>query len=105
MNKTKRELIDESSKLSTSRWSFITCITWGIILSVIAILSFVICSICGKPLPDGFLGGCALIISMIVAIPTAGKTAQSFSELKNHYFDKYKTDESALDINENKDGK
>lgn len=89
MNKLKRELIDESSKLSSSRWSLVTCIEWAVILSIISILAYIICAIIGKPLPEGFLGGCAIIIGLIVGIPTTGKAVQSFSEYNNHYFDKF----------------
>lgn len=89
MNKLKRELIDESSKLSSSRWSLVTCIEWAVILSIVSISTYVICAIIGKPLPEGFLGGCAIIIGLIVGIPTTGKAVQSFSEYNNHYFDKY----------------
>ena len=48
-----------------------------------------VCAIIKKPLPDGFLGGCAIIIGLIIGIPTAGKTTQSFSEYRNNYFDKF----------------
>ena len=93
MNKLKRELIDESSKLSSSRWSLVTCIEWAVILSIISILAYIICAIIGKPLPEGFLGGCAIIIGLIVGIPTTGKAVQSFSEYGNNYFDKFEEKE------------
>ena len=89
MTKKKKELIDESSTLSSSRWSLITCVTWGIILSVMAIIGYIVCALIDKPLSEGFLGGCGLIIGLIVGLPTAGKTTQSFSEYGNHYFDKF----------------
>ena len=90
MRKTKRELIDESSSLSTSRWSLITCIEWAIVLSFLSIISVIICHLIGKSLHDGFLGGCGVIIGLIIGIPTVGKTTQSFSEYGNNYFDKFK---------------
>jgi hypothetical protein len=43
MNELKRELIDESSTLSSSRWSLV-------------IGAYIICFLIGKPLPDGFFG-------------------------------------------------
>ena len=89
MNKTKRELIDESSTLSSSRWSLITCVQWGIGLALLVILSYVICYLIGKPLPNEFLSGCTFLISLIIGIPTVGKGVQNYSELKNNYFDKY----------------
>lgn len=89
MTKDKRELIDESSKLSSSRWSLVTCIQWAIILSIISIIAYIICIVINKPLPDGFLGGCAVIIGLIIGIPTAGKATQSFTEYGNGYFDKF----------------
>lgn len=98
MNKIKRELIDESSKLSSSRWSLVTCIEWAVILSIISILAYIICSIIGKPLPEGFLGGCAIIIGLIVGIPTTGKAVQSFSEYGNNYFDKFEEKEDTKEV-------
>ena len=89
MRKTKRELIDESSSLSTARWSLITCVEWAITLSFLSIISVIVCHLIGKTLPDGFLGGCGVIIGLIVGIPTIGKTTQSFSEYGNNYFDKF----------------
>ena len=89
MRKIKRELIDESSSLSTSRWSLITCVEWAIVLSFLSIISVIVCHLVGKSLPDGFLGGCAVIIGVIVGLPTAGKVTQSFSEYGNNYFDKF----------------
>lgn len=93
MIKSTRDLIDESSTLSSSRWSLVTCIRSAIILSLISIISFIICSIIEKPLPDGFLGGCAIIIGLIIGIPTAGKATQSFSEYGNNYFNKFENTE------------
>ena len=109
----KRELIDESSQLSSSRWSLITCIEWGIFLAVMTIILFVVCHIIGKPLSYEFITGCTVLVSLIIGIPMAGKTGQTFSELKNHYFDKYDVknkDKNEIYENdekfyENKDGK
>jgi xanthine/uracil permease len=89
MTKSKKELIDESSTLSSARWSLVTCVKWGIILAVIAIISVIICNIIKRPLYDGFLSGCAILIGLILGIPTAGKATQSFSEYGNNYFDKF----------------
>lgn len=89
MTKNTKELIDESSTLSSSRWSLVTCIRWAIVISILSIISVIVCAIIKKPLPDGFLGGCAIIIGLIIGIPTAGKTTQSFSEYGNNYFDKF----------------
>lgn len=97
MTKTTKELIDESSTLSSSRWSLVTCIRWAIALSILSILSVIVCYIIGKPLPDGFLGGCAIIIGLIVGIPTAGKATQSFSEYGHNYFDKFNKEEIKAD--------
>lgn len=89
MTKITKELIDESSKLSSSRWSLVTCIQWAIVIAIISILSYVVCALIGKLLDSGFLGGCGVIIGLIIGIPTAGKATQSFSEYGNHYFEKY----------------
>lgn len=89
MNEITKQLIDESSNLSSSRWSLITCIRWAIILSIISILSYIICTLLKRPLPNEFLSGCAIIIGLIIGIPTAGKATQSFSEYGNGYFDKF----------------
>ena len=97
MTKITKELVDESSKLSSSRWSLVTCIRWAIVIAVISIVSFVICALIGKPLDSGFLGGCGVIIGLIIGIPTVGKTTQSFSEYGNHYFDKYNENENIGD--------
>jgi hypothetical protein len=104
MNELKRELIDESSTLSSSRWSLVTCIQCSIILAFIAIGAYIICFLIGKPLPDGFLGGCRALITIIIAIPTTGKAVQSFSEYNNHYFDKY-SEENKSDENFKEEGK
>ena len=93
MTKNTRDLIDESSTLSSSRWSLVTCIRWAIILSILSIVSVIVCYVVGKPLPEGFLGGCAVIIGLIIGIPTAGKATQSFSEYGNNYFDKFENEE------------
>ena len=94
MTKNTKELIDESSTLSSSRWSLVTCIRWAIVISILSIISVIVCAIIKKPLPDGFLGGCAIIIGLIIGIPTAGKTTQSFSEYGNNYFDKFNKKET-----------
>ena len=93
MTKNTKELIDESSTLSSSRWSLVTCIRWAIFISILSIISVIVCAIIKKPLPDGFLGGCAIIIGLIIGIPTAGKTTQSFSEYGNNYFDKFEKED------------
>lgn len=89
MTKITKDLIDESSTYSSSRWSLITCVRWAIIISILSIVSVIICSIIKKPLPDGFLGGCAVIIGLIIGIPTAGKATQSFGEYGHNYFDRF----------------
>ena len=98
MTKNTKELIDESSTLSSSRWSLVTCIRWAIILSILSIISVIVCYIIGRPLPDGFLGGCAVIIGLIIGIPTAGKATQSFSEYGNNYFDKFSKEDKFENI-------
>ena len=103
MNEITKQLIDESSNLSSSRWSLVTCVRWAIILSIISIVSYVLCAILDRPLPNEFLSGCAIIIGLIIGIPTAGKATQSFSEYGNGYFDKFEKEETIENINS--DGK
>lgn len=98
MTKNTKELIDESSTLSSSRWSLVTCIRWAIVISILSIISVIACAIIKKPLPDGFLGGCAVIIGLIIGIPTAGKATQSFSEYGNNYFDKFSKEDKSENI-------
>ena len=98
MTKTTKELIDESSTLSSSRWVLVTCIRWAIIISILSIISVIICSLIKKPLPDGFLSGCGLIIGLIIGFPTAGKVTQSFSEYGNNYFDKFSKEDKSENI-------
>ena len=102
MTKTTKELIDESSTLSSSRWSLITCIRWAIVISILSIISVIVCTVIKKPLPEGFLGGCAVIIGLIIGIPTAGKATQSFSEYGHNYFDKFDKEIKSADTSTSK---
>lgn len=73
-----RELVDDKTSYSTTRWAFVVCTRVAIALAFLVIGAVIAGTIFNKPMPDGLLGGAAAIIGVLAGIPTVAKTAQGF---------------------------
>jgi len=72
-----KELIDNNTPYSTTRWAFIVCVRAGIVLAFLTLIMAIVLLILGKSV-DGLLGGSVALIGVILGIPTTAKALQGF---------------------------
>lgn len=80
---SKRELVDDKTTISTTRWAYVSIVTFAIVSVVLVLVSYVVCSLVDKPLPEGFLGGAAALIAIPMGIITTSKALQGFEPHKD----------------------
>lgn len=80
--KTK-ELSDDNTSYSTTRYAFVTIIKFDIIVISLSILSFIICHLVGKPLDNSFFINISTLLGIPTALITIGKSLQGFEPSKD----------------------
>ena len=72
-----KDLIDNKTSYSTTRWAFVVCVRTVVIIAFITIITWIILSILGKP-TEGLFGGSATLCGVIIGIVSTTKALQGF---------------------------
>ena len=88
MNKLKnritiREISDNNSSISSTRWAFSTVILFDIVIISFSIVAFIICHLAKKPLDNSFFYSVGTLLGILTALVTTSKSLQGF-ETKKH---------------------
>lgn len=88
MNKLKnritiREISDNNSSISSTRWAFSTVILFDIVVISFSIVAFIICHFANKPLDNSFFYSVGTLLGILTALVTTSKSLQGF-ETKKH---------------------
>lgn len=78
-----RELSDDSTNYSTTRWAFVSVLRFDIVVIAVSVLAYVVFHFLGKPLKDDFFKGIALLLGILTAFITASKSLQGFEPNKD----------------------
>lgn len=78
MLKTIRDLADDKTTLSSTRWAFATVIFFDIIVIALSLLVFVVSHFIGKPIDLGFFDKEVLLLGVLTALVATTKGLQGF---------------------------
>ena len=80
-----KEIIDNETHISSTRWAFAVIILFDIIVIAITVISYIIAHFIGKPFDSSFFNGVALLLGVITGIITTSKVFQN-AEIKDIKF-------------------
>lgn len=78
MLKTIRDLADDKTTLSSTRWAFATVIFFDIIVIALSLLVFVVSHFIGKPIDLGFFDKEVLLLGVLTALVATTKGLMGF---------------------------
>lgn len=94
---TLREISDDSSTISSTRWAFATVIKFDISIIVITIAAYLVGHFIGRPVDGSFFGYVATLLGVLTGIVTTSKALQGFETKK---YDPPKTIMDDCDLND-----
>lgn len=77
-----REIADDKSTISSTRWAFAVTILFDIIIISITVISYIVAHFIGKPFDSNLISGVAVLLGVLTGIVTTSKSLQGF-ETKN----------------------
>lgn len=78
-----REIADDKTSISSTRWAFATIIKFDIIIIASSIFAGIIGHFVGKPLDTSFYGSVALLLGLLTGFSTGAKVAQGWEPQKD----------------------
>ncbi len=73
-----REIADNKSDISSTRWAFGLIIMFDIIIITLSIAAFLVAHFIGMPLDGSFFGYVATLLGVVTTLVTTGKALQGF---------------------------
>ena len=80
---TIREISDDKTTISSTRWAFATVIAFDIIVISVVIAASLIFQYLGKPLDNGFYGSVSLLLGIPTGLATSAKALQGWEPNKD----------------------
>lgn len=78
-----RELADDKSSLSSTRWAFAVVIIFDIAVIALTIIAGLTFHFLGKPLDNGFYGSVSLLLGIPTGLATGAKALQGWEPNKD----------------------
>lgn len=75
---TTREIADDNSSISSTRWAFALVIKFDIIVIFGTIVAGLVGHFIGKPFDNGFYGSVAMLLGVLTTLATGAKALQGF---------------------------
>lgn len=79
---TIREIADNNTSISSTRWAFASMIKFDIVIILLSIVAYLIAHFIGKPLDSSFFGGVCTLLGILTGITTTSKALQGFEPHK-----------------------
>ena len=92
-----REIADDNSSISSTRWAFASIVKVDIFCVILIIVSGIIGHFIGKPLDSSFYGSSATLLGILTTIIATSKSLQGF-EPKKDKKDEPKSNITEIDI-------
>lgn len=73
-----REVADNNSEISSTRWAFGLIIVFDIVIITLSIAAFLVAHFIGMPLDGSFFGYVATLLGVVTTLVTTGKALQGF---------------------------
>ena len=80
---TIREIADDKSSISSTRWAFATVIRFDLVVILGSITAGIVAHFMGKPLDNGFYGSVAMLLGLLTTLATGAKALQGFEPNKD----------------------
>lgn len=104
---TTRELADDKTSYSTTRYAFIAVIKYDIAMITLTILIYAVSHFIKRPLDASFFYGVSTLLGILTALVTGGKILQGFenknavedvqNKIEEHIEKEIKNDEETID--------
>lgn len=78
-----REISDNNSAISSTRWGFATIIKFDVIAILLSIVAYIVAHFIGKPFTYELFTGVSLLLGILTGILTVAKAAQGFEPHRN----------------------
>ena len=78
-----KEIADDKSSISSTRWAFAVTILFDIIIISITVISYIVAHFIGKPFDSNLINGVALLLGVLTGIVTTSKSLQGFETKSN----------------------
>lgn len=88
---TIREIADDKTTISSTRWAFASVVKFDIIVIAVTIIAYLVGHFVGKPFDTNLISGVALLLGVLTGIITTSKALQGFETKGN---DKPSSDEN-----------
>lgn len=75
---TVREISDDKTTISSTRWAFATVIKFDIIIVTLTVVAGIVSHFIGRPLDNGFYGSVAMLLGILTGLVTTSKALQGF---------------------------
>lgn len=73
-----REIADDNTSISSTRWAFAAVIKFDIIVISVTILAYIVAHFVNKPFDSGLISGVATLLGILTVLTTTGKALQGF---------------------------
>ena len=78
-----RELADNNSAISSTRWAFIIVIIFDIIVISATLIAYIVGHFIGRPFDSNLISGVAVLLGVLTGIVTTSKSLQGFETRSN----------------------
>lgn len=75
---TVREISDDKTTISSTRWAFATVIKFDIVIVTLTVIAGIVSHFIGRPLDNGFYGSVAMLLGILTGLVTTSKALQGF---------------------------
>lgn len=103
-----RELADDSTTISSTRWAFASIIKFDMTAITITIVAYLVGHFLDKPLDNELINGVALLLGSLTGIITTSKALQGFepkkdkSEIKHQSYKVPKVPQGGAEVSEDR---
>lgn len=80
---TIKDIADNNTSISSTRWAFASIIKFDIAVIAITIIAYMIGHFIGKPFDNDLINGVALLLGLLTGIITTSKALQGFETKKD----------------------
>jgi hypothetical protein len=78
-----REIADNNTSISSTRWAFASVIRFDMILISLTILAYIAGHFFNKPFDSGLFGGVSALLGILTGLVTTSKALQGFEPKKD----------------------
>lgn len=80
---TIREIADDNTSISSTRWAFASVVKFDIVVIAVTIIAYIVAHFVGKPFDTNLISGVAVLLGVLTGIITTSKALQGFETKGN----------------------